>query len=141
MGVVCLPLFCYALICAHFMFAIIWKKKRKLVDLLLLSYRCSVTIYVLWLFLTVPWLDLHNVVFLDHTHLLFDNNENLRFQVMQKALVAPLYQKNSCLDKKIFHPVSTLPILSYITIVRRLPLVCLQFVIVVFPGHTHLLVL
>ena len=83
MGVVCLPLFCYALICVHFMFAIILKKKRKLVDLLLLSYRCSVTIYVLWLFLTVQWLDLHNVVFLDHTHLLFDNNENLSFQMMQ----------------------------------------------------------
>ena len=30
--------------------------KRKLVALLLLSYRCGVTINVLWLFLTVPWM-------------------------------------------------------------------------------------
>ena len=30
----------------------------KLVALLLLSYRCIVTINVLWLFLTVPWVGL-----------------------------------------------------------------------------------
>ena len=49
-------------------------KKRKLkVALLLLSYRCIVTINVLWLFLTVPWVGLYCVivVFPDHTHLLF----------------------------------------------------------------------
>ena len=51
-GVLCLSLFCYALLCAHSSFAIILKKK-KLVVLLLLSYRCIVTINVLWLFLTV----------------------------------------------------------------------------------------
>ena len=33
-------------------FAIILKRKRKLVALLLLSNRCTVTINVLWLFLT-----------------------------------------------------------------------------------------
>ena len=37
-------------------FAIILKRKRKLVALLLLSYRFNVTNNVLWLFLTVPWL-------------------------------------------------------------------------------------
>ena len=33
-------------------------RKRKLVALLLLSYRCSVTVIVPWLFLTVPWVGL-----------------------------------------------------------------------------------
>ena len=68
-----LSLFRYALLCVHSSFAIILKRKRKLVALLLLSYRCIVTIHVLWLFLTVPWVVLQYVivVFLDHTHLLF----------------------------------------------------------------------
>ena len=45
-----------------------------MVALLLLSYRCIVTINVLWLFLTVPWVDLQSVtvVFPDHTHLLYN---------------------------------------------------------------------
>ena len=69
-----MSLFCYALLCVHSSFAIILKRKRKLVALLLLSYRCIVTINVLWLFLTVPWVGLPYVivVFPDHTHLLFD---------------------------------------------------------------------
>ena len=33
-GVLCLSLFCYALFCVHSCFAIIWKRKRKLVVLL-----------------------------------------------------------------------------------------------------------
>ena len=70
-GVLCLSLFCYALLCVHSSFAIILKRKRKLVALLLLSYRCIVTINVLRLFLTVPWVGLQCViaVFPDHTHL------------------------------------------------------------------------
>ena len=43
-GVLCLSLFCYALLCVHSRFAIILRWKRKLVALLLLSYRCIVTI-------------------------------------------------------------------------------------------------
>ena len=76
-GVLGLSLLCYALLCVHSSFAIILKRKRKLVALLLLSYRCFVTIYVLWLFLTVPWVGLQYVivVFPDHTHLLFDLGE------------------------------------------------------------------
>ena len=72
--VLCLSLFCYALHCAHSSFAIILKRKRKLVDFLVLSHRCIVTINVLWLFLTVPWVGLRYVivVFPDHTHLLHD---------------------------------------------------------------------
>ena len=73
MGVLCLSLLCYASLCVHFSFAIILKGKRKLVALLLLSYRFSVTIYVMWLFLTVPLVCLQCVVviFPDHTHLHF----------------------------------------------------------------------
>ena len=65
--------FCYTLLCVHFSFAITLKRKRKLVALLLLSYRCIV-MDVVWLFLTVPWVGLQcvAVVFPDHTHLLFD---------------------------------------------------------------------
>ena len=72
-GVLCLSLFCYTLLCVQSSFAIILKRKRKLVALLLLSYKCIVTINVLWLFLTVPWVGLQYVivVFTDHTHLLF----------------------------------------------------------------------
>ena len=36
-------------------FAIILKRKRKLVALLFLSYRCVVAMNILWLFLTVLW--------------------------------------------------------------------------------------
>ena len=66
-------LFCYALLCFHSSFAIILKRKRKLVALLLLSYRCIVTINVLLFFLMVPWVGLQYVsmVFTDPTHLLF----------------------------------------------------------------------
>ena len=74
-GVLCLFLFCCALLSVHSSFAIIVKRKRKLVVLLLLSYRCIVTINVLWLFLTVSWggLQCVTVVLPDHTHLLFMN--------------------------------------------------------------------
>ena len=71
-GVLCLSLFGYAFLCVHSSFAIILKRKRKLVALLLLFYRCSVTINDLWLFFTVRWVDLQYgiVVFPDHTHFL-----------------------------------------------------------------------
>ena len=55
MGVLCLNLFCYAFLCVHSSFPIILKRTSKLVALLLLSYRCIVTINVLWLFLMVLW--------------------------------------------------------------------------------------
>ena len=46
-----LSLICYALLNIHSSFAIILKRKIKLVAWLLLSYRCLVTVNVLWLFL------------------------------------------------------------------------------------------
>ena len=77
-GVLSLSLFCHALLCVNSSFAIILKRKRELVALLLLSYRYIVTINVLWLFLTVPWLGLQCVivVFPDHTHLPFLSVDN-----------------------------------------------------------------
>ena len=83
-GGLCLSLFCYAFLCVHSSFAIISKRKKKLVALLLLSYRCIVAINLLWLFLTVPWVGLQYVivVFPDHTHLLFVIN--LRHNVSLK---------------------------------------------------------
>ena len=71
------PLFVVLCMCLcivmHSLFAIILKRKRKLVALLLLSYRCIVTINVLWLFLTWPWVGIQCVimVFPYHTHLPF----------------------------------------------------------------------
>ena len=79
--IVCLYLFCYALLCVHSSCAFISKRKRKLVALLLLSYRCIVTMDVLLLFLTVPWVGRRCVivVFSDHTHLLFYSNVVIAF--------------------------------------------------------------
>ena len=73
MGVLCLSLFCYALLCVHSSFEVILKRRRKLVALLLLSSRYIVAMNVLWLFLTMPWVSLQCVIaeFPDHTHLLF----------------------------------------------------------------------
>ena len=71
--VLCLSSICYALLYAHSSFAIIFRRKRKLVALLLLSCVCLVTVNVLRLFLVVPWVGLQCmiVVFPDHTHLSF----------------------------------------------------------------------
>ena len=59
-------------------FAIILKRKKELVGLLLLSYGCLVTVNVLWFFLMVPWVGLWCVilVFPDHSHLLLYNPED-----------------------------------------------------------------
>ena len=61
-GVLFLSLFWYALLCALSSFAIILKRKRELVALLLLPYGCIDTGNVLWLFLTVPWVGLQCVI-------------------------------------------------------------------------------
>ena len=71
-GVLCVSLFCCALLCVLSKFAIILKRKREQVALLLLSYGCLVTINVLWLFLTVPWLG-------DNTHFFYvSDNRRLK---------------------------------------------------------------
>ena len=69
--------------CVRSSFAIILKKKRKLVALLLLSYRFIVAINVLWLFLAVACVGLQCVIWyvLDHTHFLFYIFEQYWFKV------------------------------------------------------------
>ena len=76
MGVLCLSLFCCALLGVFSTVVIILKRKRELVALLLLSYGCLVTVNVLRLFFVVPWVGLRFVivVFPDHTHLRFVSN-------------------------------------------------------------------
>ena len=69
--------FVFVLLCitffVHSSFAIILKRKRELVDLLLWSYRCIVTINVLWLFLTVPWVGLQCVIMVFPDHSILSN--------------------------------------------------------------------
>ena len=74
-GFLSLSLICYALFYVRLILAIILKRKRKLVALLILSYRCFVTVNDQWLLLAVPWVGLQCVivVFPDHTHSLFNN--------------------------------------------------------------------
>ena len=78
-----MSLFCYALQCVYSGFAIILKRKRKLIALLLLSCGCVVALSVLWLFITVAWVGLWCVivVFPDHTHLLLDVIIDLKLAV------------------------------------------------------------
>ena len=90
-----LSLFCYALLCVHSIFAIILKRKRKLVVLLLLSYICIVTINVLWPFLTVPWVGLQCVIvvfLIILTYFLITNegcpSKSWTLQIYQKPNVA-----------------------------------------------------
>ena len=56
-GVLCLLMFCCALLYALSSFATILTGKRELLALLCLSSWCLVS-YFLWLFLTVPWVGL-----------------------------------------------------------------------------------
>ena len=62
-----------SLLCVLSSFAIILTRNRELVALLLLPFRCLVTINILWLFLMVPWFGLLCVIviFPYHTDLLF----------------------------------------------------------------------
>ena len=74
MGVLCWSMFGYSLLCVLTSFAIILTRKRVLVSLILLSFRCLVTVSVLWLILAVPWVDLQCVIviFSGLTHLLYE---------------------------------------------------------------------
>ena len=69
-GILCLSLFWYALLFVPSRVPIILKRKI----MFLLSHPCLAILYVLWLFLTVPWVGLQCVivVFPDHTRLLLD---------------------------------------------------------------------
>ena len=64
----------------HQDFAIILKRKKNLVALLLLSYRRIVAVNVMWFFLTVPWVGLQCVMVVcpDHSHLHFEMEKLIR---------------------------------------------------------------
>ena len=47
---------CYVLLYVRSSFAIIMKRKRKQVAILLFSYICIVTVNIMWIFLMVPGL-------------------------------------------------------------------------------------
>ena len=84
-----LSLLSHALLCIHSSLAIILKRKRKLVALLLLTYTCIVSINGLWLSLTVQRVGLQCVivVFPDHTHLHFKSAyQNLIFLFLNKNI-------------------------------------------------------
>ena len=72
-GVLCLSLFCCALLFVHFSMHHLDEKEKSVSLMLFSSYRSITTTHVIWLFLTVPWVGLQcaTVVFPDHTHLLF----------------------------------------------------------------------
>ena len=75
-GILCYFLFSYALLCVCSSFAIILKRKRELVTLLLLFYGCLVTVNNMWLFLTVPPIGLRCVIMVlpYHNHILFERS-------------------------------------------------------------------
>ena len=90
--VLCLSLFCCALLCVTSSFTISLTRKRELVVLLLLYHGRPVTVNVLWLFVTVPWVGLRcvTVVFRDHTNLLlesFNMTGNLKKKRLEIYLV------------------------------------------------------
>ena len=95
----------YTLLCILSSFAIVLKRKRELVALLLLSYGCLVTVNVLWLFLTVPWVGLQRVivVFPDYTHLLFAICMSLQYLSVEIILRdCVLKSENKCLGLRRF---------------------------------------
>ena len=72
-GFLRLSLFWYALLCVHSSFVIIFMRKRELVALLLFEFGCLVTVNVLCLFITVPWIGLQCVILVcpNHNHSCF----------------------------------------------------------------------
>ena len=75
-GILFSSLFCYTLLCVHSSLVLILKRKRTLVALLLLCHRC-IAINVMWVFLTIPCVNMQCVIVVspDHTHLFFDTSK------------------------------------------------------------------
>ena len=82
--------------------SILVSRKRKLVALLLLSYRCIVTINALWLFLPVPLVGLQFVIVLfpEHAHLLLCLLWNLTVTTPVYNFTIVLYGKTAVKDAK-----------------------------------------
>ena len=132
---------CCMLLCVHSSLAIILMGKRELVALLDLSSWCLV--FVVWLFLAVLWVCVRFVivVFPDHTHLLF-------LSAVCDCCISWSYSLTIFVcSLRLWH---FLIILTYYFIcslwlwyflIILTHYFYLQFVIVVFPDHTHLLFL
>ena len=128
MGVCNCSMFCCTLLYVHFSIAIILMGKGELIALLNLSSWCLVVVG--WLFLTVPQgcLQFVIVVFPDHTHLLFYKlNKRLRMLIGVYTCQNITFLEITCRGSNVLW--------LFLTV----PWVDLQCVIVVFPGHTHLL--
>ena len=72
-GVLCWSLVWYAILYVLSSFAFTLTRKRELAALLLLYFGCLATVNDLWVFLTVPWVDLQYMIVVSpaHTHLPF----------------------------------------------------------------------
>ena len=132
-------MFCCTLLYVHFSIAIILMGKRELIALLNLSFWCLVVVERLFLAVPRGCLQYVIVVFPDHTHLLFFCNRSMfrcvllcvhsnlaSILMVKRELVALLCLSSWCL-------------VIVVWLFLAVPWVCLQFVIWVFPDHTHLL--
>ena len=101
--VLCWSLVWYTLLLVLSSFAIILKRKRELVALLLLFFGCLVTVNVLWLFLMVPWAGLQCVivVYPDHTYFLLKCW--VRDKITQNSLFILVYQTNVARRQKVLN--------------------------------------
>ena len=89
--------FVFALLCVHSSFALILNRKRKLVALLFMSYRCIVTINVLWLVFTVAWVGLQCVIvaFPDHSLLLLNIGKSCQDRLDGIFWICPCFCSNA----------------------------------------------
>ena len=127
MGVCNCSMYCCTLLYVHSSIAIILMGKRELIALLNLSSWCLIMVERLFLAVPRGSLQFVTVVFPDHTHLLFYFHSSFAIILMGKReLVALLSLSSWCLVMVVW-------------LFLVVPWVCLQFVIVVFPDHTHLL--
>ena len=93
MEVLCFLFFFVCITCVHSNFAIILKRKRKLVALLLLPYRCRVSVNVLWLFLTVLWVGLQCKIGVFPDHTLMDDRRRKTHNAQRPITIAHLKAK------------------------------------------------
>ena len=97
-GILCWSFLWYSLLCVLSSAAIILLRKRELVAFLQLSFFCLVTVNVLWLFLTVPWVGLQCVIviFPDHIHLPF---EGIHFMI---TAILSIYEAGPTMAQVVF---------------------------------------
>ena len=107
-GVRCLCLFCCAFFCVLSSFAIVLKRKRELVALLLLSYGCLGTVSVLRLLLTMPWVGLSDVivVFPHHTYFIIAKNNGFDSPRESARSILSGVDKYFCVSNLFSNPIN-----------------------------------